>query len=101
MSDFDDAMRDADLAIFDVMGSNDCPLTDGTGNTYPVQAAIDRNLDWVIDGMVQIISIVITINQPPAGVANGWQISVDGVQYQLLERLEKDGFISRWQGRKI
>lgn len=100
MSDFDDIMRDADTAIFDVLGSNNCPLTDGT-TTYPVQAAVERNLEMIIDGMVQLINTVITINQPPAGVANGWQITVDGVQYQLLERLEKDGFISRWSARSL
>lgn len=100
MSDFDDIMRDADTAIFDVLGSNNCPLTDGTA-TLSVQAAVEHNLEMIIDGMVQLINIVITINQPPAGVANGWQITVDGVQYQLLERIEKDGFISRWTGRKV
>lgn len=96
MSHFDDLMRDADLAIFDALGSNDCPLTDTAGGTWPVQAAVEHNLEFAFDGMLQIIPTVITISQPPGGVANGWQINVDGVQYELLDRVEKDGFISRW-----
>lgn len=100
MSEFDAIMRDADLAIFDTMGSNDCPLTDGAA-THQVQAAVERNLEVIIDGMVQIVSIGITINQPPAGLASGWQITIDGTQYQLLERIEKDGFVSRWSALKL
>lgn len=100
MSDFDDIMRDADTAIFDVLGSNNCPLTNGTA-THNVQAAIERNLEIIIDGMVQIVSIGITINQPPAGLASGRLITIDGTQYQLLERIEKDGFISRWSAREM
>ena len=99
MSDWDAIMRDADLAIFETMGSNDCPLTDGT-STHQVQAAIDRNLEIVVDGMIQIIHTAITINQPPAGLRSGWKITIDGTQYQLLERFEKDGFISRWSAAK-
>ncbi len=101
MTAFDDLMRDADADIFDALGSNDCPLIDKAGTTHPVQAAIDHNLEFFLDGMGQIISTVITLNQPPAGVTNGWQVTVDGVQYELLDRLEKDGFISRWQGRRL
>ena len=99
MSDWDAIMRDADLAIFDVMGSNDCPLTDGT-SAHQVQAAIDRNMEIVVDGMIQIIHTAITINQPPPGLRSGWQITIDGTQYQLLERFEKDGFISRWSAKE-
>ena len=100
MSDFDAIMRDADIAIFDVMGSDNCPLTDGA-TTHQVQAAVERNLEIIIDGMVQIVSIGITINQPPAGLRSGWKITIDGTQYQLLERFEKDGFISRWSAMSI
>lgn len=93
MADFDDLMRDADLALYDEFGDAAVLTQDGTN--YPVVVVIDRNIEVVVEGMIQMFSAVASINAPPVRPRAGATLTIGAKVWRVNRYLDDDGFTVR------
>lgn len=61
---------------------------------------VDHDLQLIVDDAVQVYGTVLTLEQPPAGIASGWTLEItDGRHagsYTLRQLIERDNWVQRW-----
>lgn len=101
MTDFDDALRDADGAIFAALGGKGV-LQDAFGRRYIVQCIVDQDVD-VLDDFGKVIArrdYASFMPPPRATPARDWKIESDGITYVLDMPESSDGSVQTWSLRK-
>ncbi|SEG14831.1 hypothetical protein [Marinobacterium lutimaris] len=101
MSDFDDIMAEADADIFEELGEL-ATVSDGSipASTWERRVVIDKDLSLILNGEMTVIGTVVTINNPPAGIDNEWQVIIasgrNAGTYVLRQLIERDNWVGRW-----
>jgi hypothetical protein len=94
MSDFDALMADADLSLYAEFG--DAATLTRAATVYPdLTVVMDKNVEVLVEGYIQLIDWVASINAAPVRPTAGDILTVGATGYRVNRYLDSDGFTTR------
>ncbi len=96
MSDFDALMVDADLSLYAEFG--DAATLTRVATVYPdLTVVMDKNVEVLVEGFIQLIDWVASINAAPVRPVAGdvLTLTASGTAYRVNRYLDSDGFTTR------